>query len=141
VFDTNAALLDDDQYEEFGVPYMNLIASKVKEACPSALLISFPKDRPSPSFGKSKFDCISLSSSTDINEARQIYGGKCLQGNLDPKVLYESDEEIRRKSYEMVAQFGTQGYIANLGHGMEPAMSPDSLAVFIQSVKEASKTS
>ena len=44
--------------------------------------------------------------------------GKCaLQGNLDPCALYGSRDVIRKEVKRMITEFGTQGYIANLGHG------------------------
>lgn len=41
-------------------------------------------------------------------------------GNLDPGVLLGSKELIKQKVQEMVAAFGTQNYIVNLGHGLWP---------------------
>jgi uroporphyrinogen decarboxylase len=38
----------------------------------------------------------------------------------------------------MVGQFGTQRYIANLGHGVYPDTDPDKVRCFIEAVKEYS---
>ena len=40
---------------------------------------------------------------------------------------------------KMVKQFGTQRYIANLGHGVYPDTDPDKVRCFIESVKEYSQ--
>jgi uroporphyrinogen decarboxylase len=63
---------------------------------------------------------------------------KTLQGNLDPCVLYASYDQIRKEVKNMVQQFGTQRYIANLGHGVYPDTDPDKVRCFIESVKEFS---
>ena len=36
----------------------------------------------------------------------------------------------------MVTEFASGPYIANLGHGMYPDMSPDGLAAFVNAVHE-----
>jgi len=45
--------------------------------------------------------------------------GKVLQGNMDPGVLYGSNESITSAVADMVRGFGggKQGWITNLGHG------------------------
>ncbi len=61
-----------------------------------------------------------------------------LQGSLDPGCLFAPDEELKRRTAEMVGLFGTQRYIANLGHGMLPAHEPRAVATFTRAVHEAS---
>jgi uroporphyrinogen decarboxylase len=56
----------------------------------------------------------------DIAESRELIPNKTLQGNLDPCVLYSSYDQIKAEVKKMVNQFGTQRYIANLGHGVYP---------------------
>jgi uroporphyrinogen decarboxylase len=64
---------------------------------------------------------------------------KTLQGNLDPCILYADDDVIRSEVDKMVTGFGTQRYIANLGHGMHPTHDPEKLRVFVDAVHESSK--
>jgi len=40
---------------------------------------------------------------------------------------------------EMVHAFGTHKYIANLGHGLYPDISPEKVGVFVSAVHESSK--
>jgi len=62
-----------------------------------------------------------------------------LQGNLDPGALFAPDAVIARLTREMVADFGTRRYIANLGHGMLPTHEPRAVAAYAAAVHEASK--
>ena len=39
----------------------------------------------------------------------------------------------------MLTQFGTNRYIANLGHGIYPNISPDNVKVFVDAVHSISK--
>ena len=48
-------------------------------------------------------------------------------------------EEIRKAVKEMVEKFGTQRYIANLGHGVMKDTDPDHLGEFIKAVHKYSE--
>ena len=39
----------------------------------------------------------------------------------------------------MLEQFGTNRYIANLGHGIYPNMSPDSVKIFVDAIHSISQ--
>lgn len=47
--------------------------------------------------------------------------------------------EIQDNVKKMLKNFGTQKYIANLGHGMYPDMSPESVQIFVDAVHNYSK--
>ena len=61
-----------------------------------------------------------------------------LQGNLDPCALYSSVEDITKYTRDMVRQFSTQRYIANLGHGVYPDMDPLHAKAFVDAVHQYS---
>ena len=70
-----------------------------------------------------------------VSLSRQAVGNRVsLQGNLDPCGIYASKEEIGQAVEKMVASFGRERWIANLGHGIYPDMDPDHLKTFIDSV-------
>ena len=76
----------------------------------------------------------------DPAESRILIPEKTLQGNLDPCVLYASYSQIRIEVRKMIETFGSQRYIANLGHGVYPDTNPDKVRCFIESVKEYSES-
>ena len=49
-------------------------------------------------------------------------------------------EDIRFAVKNMLRKFGTQRYIANLGHGMHPDHDPEKLATFIDTIHSYSET-
>jgi len=59
-----------------------------------------------------------------------------LQGNLDPCLLYASDEELVKETISMLNKFGGQKHIANLGHGVYPDTNPEKVKLFINTIKE-----
>jgi uroporphyrinogen decarboxylase len=137
VFDTNAGELPPHIYDEFIVPDLLRIAKEVKAKRPGkSSLICFPKDcsnlRP---FNSSEYDVISVSWKTSAKVARQQCPDKVLQGNMDPAILYAGDAVIRENVTRMIAEFGREKYIANLGHGMMPDMNPEMAESFIKAVK------
>lgn len=89
--------------------------------------------------------------------ARQVTANKVtLQGNLDPCALYADpvshrlieqivnnkeifQETISAKVKDMLAQFGTGRYIANLGHGIYLDTNPDHLKAFVDAVHKHSE--
>lgn len=137
VFDTNAGELPPSVYAEFVVPDLLRIAKEVKAKRPGrASLICFPKDcvdlRP---FNASEYDVISVSWKTAAKTARMQCPDKVLQGNMDPAMLYAGDAAIKATVKNMIAEFGRERYIANLGHGMMPDMNPGMAQSFINAVK------
>ena len=49
-------------------------------------------------------------------------------------------EDIRYAVKNMLRKFGTQRYIANLGHGVHPDHDPEKLATFIDTIHSYSET-
>ncbi len=58
-----------------------------------------------------------------------------LQGNLDPSVLLEDKQVVRDETRKMIDRFGTQRYIANLGHGILPETPVENAIAFVETVK------
>lgn len=58
-----------------------------------------------------------------------------IQGNLDPMVLYQPHDVIRREVEGLLKQVSDDpAYIFNLGHGILPDVSPDAVQVLVESV-------
>ena len=61
-----------------------------------------------------------------------------LQGNLDPCALYSSKSDIEAAAKKLCDKFGSQRWIANLGHGIYPDVDPDHLGAYIEAVQKYS---
>ena len=64
---------------------------------------------------------------------------RSLQGNLDPAALHGGAEVIHSEVRRMLGEFGTQGLIANLGHGLTPSHTPAQVGEFVHAVQTISK--
>ena len=71
--------------------------------------------------------------------ARELTGHKItLQGNFDPAKLLAPIPVIKKEVKKMIDDFGAQGYIANLGHGITPNVPVDNAKAFVDAVKSYS---
>ena len=137
IFDSWAGILPKTHYLEFSLPYIQ----KICQALDQVPVTVFAKGAQHALKEIANLPCqtIGLDWQTDIAEARALAGdNKTLQGNLDPCVLYANYQEIARHTKKMLAEFGSQRYIANLGHGVYPDTDPDAVRCFIETVKEYS---
>lgn len=135
IFDSWAGILSPEQYRIYSLPYIAQICDAITEVPVTVFAKGafFARE----DMGKLNCDVVGLDWNMDIAESRKLVGdSKTLQGNLDPCVLYSSFDEIKKHTRSMIQQFGTQKYIANLGHGVYPDTNPDKVKCFIDTVME-----
>uniref|UniRef100_A0A8C3LXM9 Uroporphyrinogen decarboxylase n=1 Tax=Chrysolophus pictus TaxID=9089 RepID=A0A8C3LXM9_CHRPC len=130
LFESHAGHLGPEQFQEFALPYIRDIARDVKsklkaEALPLVPMIIFAKD--------------AHYALRDLAQAGYEVVGVTLQGNLDPCALYAPKEKIGELVKKMLESFGTQRYIANLGHGLYPDMNPEHVGAFVEAVHAHSR--
>jgi uroporphyrinogen decarboxylase len=58
-----------------------------------------------------------------------------VQGNLDPGVLFGSQQFIRDRIIDTVRKAGHGGHILNLGHGVLPETPENNVAFFFETAK------
>jgi uroporphyrinogen decarboxylase len=135
IFDSWAGILSPETYQEFSLKYISQICDAIQEVP----LTVFAKGAFFARKEMGKLNCrtIGLDWNMGIQESRALIGsGKTLQGNLDPCILYASNDKIRKHTRYMLGQFGPQKHIANLGHGVYPDTEVDKVKCFIETVKE-----
>ncbi|XP_069794969.1 uroporphyrinogen decarboxylase [Narcine bancroftii] len=147
VFESHAGHLGYEQFSEFSLPYLREIVQQVKEKLKASGIIQVPmivfaKDAhyALEDISDSGYEVVGLDWTIQPKIARERTGGKVtLQGNMDPCALYAPKEKISEIVKKMIEEFGTQRYIANLGHGMYPDMDPEHVATFVESVHKYSR--
>lgn len=74
---------------------------------------------------------------SDMNRLHTRLSQFCLQGNLDPHALLADPIEVQKNTQVMLDAIPDcfQGYIASLGHGILPNTPPESIEIFIDTVK------
>lgn len=144
VFDSWAGILSPEQYRTFSLPYIKQICDALtSDATPDTEVVPVTVFAKGAFFARQEIgqlNCsvVGLDWNMDARESRALIPDKTLQGNMDPCVLYADFAQIRAEVKRMLADFGTQRYIANLGHGVYPDTDPDKARCFIEAVKEFS---
>ncbi|HEY0058010.1 MAG TPA: uroporphyrinogen decarboxylase [Flavisolibacter sp.] len=138
VFDSWAGSLSPADFKTFAQPYLLQISDAVS---PYAPVILFPKGtwHALEDLSRSSASGIGIDWTITPQQARAFTGGNItLQGNFDPAKLLAPIPQIKKWVVEMIDGFGTQGYIANLGHGITPNIPVDHAKAFVAAVKEYS---
>jgi uroporphyrinogen decarboxylase len=139
LFDSWAGVLSPEDYLTYSMVYNQKIIQELNKSIP---VIFFAKDI---GFG---FESILNSGATALGldwtmpakTARAISGNKItLQGNFDPAKLLTHPKLIEKETKKMIESFGTQRYIANLGHGILPHTPVENAIAFVETVKGISK--
>jgi uroporphyrinogen decarboxylase len=135
IFDSWGGILGYDTYNEFSLQYIARIVDELSKMAPVTV---FPKGAYFASEQLAKLNCrvIGLDWAVNPAEARNIFKNKTLQGNMDPCMLYSDTNSIKKVTQAMIKAFGTQNYIANLGHGVYPDTPVDHVKCFVDTVKE-----
>ena len=144
IFDTWGGVLTRDAYLRFSLTPMRQIVERLlqSEADAQTPIILFTKGGGDWLTDIAETGChaIGLDWTVEIDQARSLVGTKvALQGNLDPNVLYGSDQAIRTEVKNILDKFGAgSGHVFNLGHGIQQHVSPDKVAVLVEAVRELS---
>lgn len=135
IFDSWGGLLSPTDYRIFSLPYIKQITEALHEATP---VIAFAKGCWFALEEMSKMPVSALGVDWTITPqmAREFTSfSKTLQGNFDPARLLSPIPEIERLTKQMIDDFGSYKYIANLGHGILPNIPVDHAKAFINTVK------
>lgn len=138
IFDTWAGLLSPQDYEQFVLPYsQRLVQFARAEHVPviyfgtnTATLLTLMKQAGS--------DVMGLDWRIPLDEGWKLLGNDiAVQGNLDPAVLLAPWDEIKKRVQEILRRAnGRAGHIFNLGHGILPQTSVDTVKAVVDLVHE-----
>jgi len=138
IFDTWAGVLSPSDLDEFSLRYISYICDRLETN--GAPVIVFPKGvNDTSKLARLKCDVIGIDWTRNIADAKSEAGGKAIQGNLDPCVLFGPKEKIRLETERILKGYGSgKGHIFNLGHGILPQTSPENAKYLVDCVKELS---
>ena len=136
VFDSWGGMLSPTDYKEFSWQYIQQIIDALKDEAP---VIVFGKGCwfALGDMAKSGAAALGVDWTCSARNARYLSGGKItLQGNFDPARLLSPPSEIKKMVHQMINEFGKDGYVANLGHGILPNVPVENAKAFVDAVKD-----
>ena len=139
LFDTWGGLLSREEYRAFAVPALNRAASQIRKSGKPVILFIKGGMHLLEVLGELDVDGVSLDWRTSFTEARAALPGKLLQGQIDPVLLFSSEEAVRSRTRATLAELkalpgGPQGCIVNLGHGILPGTPEANVAALCDEV-------
>jgi uroporphyrinogen decarboxylase len=145
IFDTWGGNLSTAAYEEFSLAYVRrIVAGLVRESEGRRVpVILFSKGGGGwlEAMASAGCDALGVDWSTDLAQARHRVGARVsLQGNLDPAVLLASPEVGRIEARRVLDAYGgAAGHVFNLGHGITPHASIDTVLAVVDEVRTYSR--
>jgi uroporphyrinogen decarboxylase len=140
IFDTWGGILSPSDFEEFSLPYIKYIVSELKRKDEPVIVFAKGVHHRLKKLAKSRADVIGLDWTMDLGKVRNKIGDLvALQGNLDPTILYASEEKIEYEVKKVLKAYGEgSGHIFNLGHGILPDIAPAKAKALVEIVKRES---
>lgn len=138
MFDSWAGQLSPQDFETFALPYQQRVVQQVKATHPDTPMILYINGSAGilELMAKSGVDIVSVDWTVDMAVARQRLGTNIgVQGNLDPCVLFGSQDFIRDRIFDTVRKAGKGGHILNLGHGVLQNTPEENVAFFFETAK------
>ncbi len=139
IFDSWAAAIEVDNYDEFSWSYMVEIAEYIKVKYPHIPIIMFPKGIPAfydKVYGN--FDVFGVDWATPMEYAKEKLGDKyVLQGNMEPCRLY-SQEKTTESVKKIHSVMNGKRHIFNLGHGILPDVPVENAKHFVAECQRVS---
>ena len=141
IFDSWADLLSEKDLETYSLNYTQqltklLKADPVTAKLPIILFEKAPKKK-IVDLTFQELSALSLHWQNDLKEVSNDLKNKfAIQGNLDPKILLESDEIIWSETQDICRLMQNYpGFIFNLGHGITPDINPGKVQVMIDAIR------
>lgn len=141
IFDTWGGILSQDDFDEFSLQYITKIIAGLKRKDQPVIVFAKGVHSKLRRLAKCGADVLGLDWTMDINKVRERVGDRvALQGNLDPTILYGTQDFIKSRVKETLEAYGKgSGHIFNLGHGILPDVNPENAIALVKFVHEESK--
>lgn len=147
IFDTWGGTLSEPSFKEFSLRYIEKIISGLHKTFDeeSIPVIVFTKgaDQWLESIAHCGAQAVGLDWTSNLARARnRVADCVALQGNLDPMVLFGSEEKIREEARRVIDDYGVVGHgghVFNLGHGINQFTPPEAVEILVDEVHRYSR--
>lgn len=153
IFDTWGGILAEGLYQRYSLANLRQIVAGLTRAVEGQRVpvVVYSKGAgqwlgPLASIGA---DALGLDWTVHLGVARELVKDRCaLQGNIDPMVLFASEQAVRSEARRVLDMFGNPqrddgqlgGHVFNLGHGIAQHTPPEAVAALVDEVHRYSRT-
>ena len=140
IFDTWGGLLNDSEYKEFSLSYIDKIkASIINKDIPLIYYVR-ETEKKIHILKNMNIDVLGIDSSSNIGVIKQHVKDKyALQGNLDVEVLKQDEKTMRGAVENILTSYNSpSGHVFNLGTGITPEINPDKVKMLIDILADIS---
>jgi uroporphyrinogen decarboxylase len=136
VFDSWVGCLSPQDYQRFVSPHAKALIAELKATGVPIIYFGTNTATLLTSMKQTRAEVIGVDWRLPINEAFALLGQKhAVQGNLDPVVLFASEDEVRQKVRDVIDRAaGRPGHIFNLGHGILPETPVENVLALVDEV-------
>jgi uroporphyrinogen decarboxylase len=140
LFDSWAGVVSPEDYRRSILPHTSRIFAALAPAGVPRIHFGVGTGELLGLLGEAGADVVGVDWRVPLDEAaRRVDPGKALQGNLDPAILLAPWQVVESRARDVLARGrSAEGHIFNLGHGVLPETSPDTLARLTDLVHEVS---
>jgi uroporphyrinogen decarboxylase len=139
LFDSWAGAMAPADYERYVLPYSSLVLSRAGELGVPRIHFGVGTGELLGLMGDAGADVVGVDWRVPLAEGVRRVGGRAVQGNLDPSLVFAPTEVMLERAAEVLdAGRAAPGHIFNLGHGVLASTDPDQLARLTDFVHEHS---
>jgi uroporphyrinogen decarboxylase len=140
IFDTWAGRLTGGAFDRWVCGPTRAIVARMRERFPEVPIIGFPMgtgSNLSRYVAETSVDGVSCDTATPLDLIeRELAGKVVVQGNLDPLLLVEGGQEMKRQARKILTTLEGHPFIFNLGHGVLPQTPPENVVQLVKTVRE-----
>ncbi len=129
LFDSWAGALTPTDYERFVMPHSAAVLARAGALGVPRIHFGVGTSNLLSLMGEAGADVVGVDWRTPLDRAIPLVGGRVVQGNLDPTLVFAPPEVMTARAADVIeAGRGARGHIFNLGHGVIPSTDPDPVA-------------
>ncbi len=139
LFDSWAGALSRADYERHVLPWSTQVLGRIGATGVPRIHFGVGTGEILDLMGRAGADVVGVDWRVPLEAGIARAGGRAVQGNLDPTLVFAPTEVMLERAREVVETGRTApGHVFNLGHGVIPATDPDQLARLTDFVHEVS---
>ena len=139
LFDSWAGALSRPDYEAHVLPYSRRVLEAIGARGVPRIHFGVGTGEILDLMGAAGAEVVGVDWRVPLADGVRRVGGRCVQGNLDPTLVFAPTEVMLARADQVLAEGrGAPGHIFNLGHGVIPTTDPGQLERLTDYVHEAS---